>query len=519
MDAGQREVIVGPEHEGARLDTFLAGMLPERSRSQIQRLIKDGLVTGIPRRARALPSRPGSGCRSTCRRPAGRSAEPEAIPLQIRVRGRRRRSVVDKPAGMVVHPAAGHSGGTLVNALLHHVDDLSGIGGELRPGIVHRLDRGTSGTDGGGEERRRAPRAGAAVPRPRGRQGIHRARVGSRAGGPPHRRADRPRSRATGRRCRRARGGRASAVTRVTRAEHLKGVSLLHVAIATGRTHQIRVHLSAIGHPIVGDPTYGGVHRRVPGDLRAVQRLERPFLHASRLAFTHPRDGRRMEFESPLPPDLQRSSTTSASVRLRGDAPSHDPTPTGACRSDRRPQGRCGRVASWERVSGMSDTAERLSTERIFDRARCSRSTATASGSRTAASRRRMSSGIRDRSSSSRCRSRGGSCLIRQYRYAVERAGCGRCRRGASIRARRRNMPRRANATRRSAGCRRPWSGCRRALSDAGLLRRGDGLLPRFGARRTRRSRRSGRGRGYRGARRSTSGRRARWSGAARSWT
>jgi 23S rRNA pseudouridine1911/1915/1917 synthase len=94
-------------------------------------------------------------------------------------------------------------------------------------------------------------------------------------------------------------------VTRVTRAEHLRGVSLLQVAISTGRTHQIRVHLSAIGHPIVGDSTYGGVHRRVADDVRAVQRLERPFLHASRLAFTHPVENRRMEFASPLPADLQ----------------------------------------------------------------------------------------------------------------------------------------------------------------------------------------------------------------------
>jgi 23S rRNA pseudouridine1911/1915/1917 synthase len=102
-------------------------------------------------------------------------------------------------------------------------------------------------------------------------------------------------------RARRAR----SAVTRVTRAEQLRGVSLLHVAIATGRTHQIRVHLSAIGHPIVGDHTYGGVHRRVADELRAVQRLERPFLHAARLVFVHPTEARRMEFTSPLPPDLQ----------------------------------------------------------------------------------------------------------------------------------------------------------------------------------------------------------------------
>src|SRR5256885_13721102 len=97
------------------------------------------------------------------------------------------------------------------------------------------------------------------------------------------------------------------AVTRIVRAEHLHpGVTLARIAIHTGRTQQIRVPLSAIGHPVVGDPLYGGVRRRVAGDLRAVTHLERPFLHAARLAFTHPADGRRMEFESALPDDLQR---------------------------------------------------------------------------------------------------------------------------------------------------------------------------------------------------------------------
>ena len=96
------------------------------------------------------------------------------------------------------------------------------------------------------------------------------------------------------------------AVTRIVRAEQIRALTLVQVAIHTGRTHQIRVHLSAIGHPVVGDPLYGGVHRRVPGDLRAVTHLERPFLHAARLVFKHPRDGRRMEFTSELPDDLQR---------------------------------------------------------------------------------------------------------------------------------------------------------------------------------------------------------------------
>jgi 23S rRNA pseudouridine1911/1915/1917 synthase len=103
-------------------------------------------------------------------------------------------------------------------------------------------------------------------------------------------------------RARRAR----SAVTRVTWARHVPGVSLLRIAILTGRTHQIRVHLNAIGHPIVGDSLYGGVHRRVPHPLRAVQRLTRPFLHAERLAFAHPRTGENLEFTAPLPDDLRR---------------------------------------------------------------------------------------------------------------------------------------------------------------------------------------------------------------------
>ena len=212
--------------------------------------------------------------------------------------------VLDKPAGMVVHPAAGHSSGTLVNALLHHVKDLSGIGGELRPGIVHRLDRGTSGlmvvakNDRAHQELTRQFRdrevekeyvalvwgvvqAGRRIDAAIGRDPRDRQKMSTRA--------------------RRAR----TAVTRVTFARHLKGVSLLRVAIATGRTHQIRVHLNAIGHPIVGDAVYGGVRRRVAQNLRSVLRLDRPFLHSARLSFTHPADGRRVDFDSPLPPDLE----------------------------------------------------------------------------------------------------------------------------------------------------------------------------------------------------------------------
>ena len=231
------------------------------------------------------------------------SAQPEDLPLDILFNDADL-VVVNKPAGMVVHPAAGNPSGTLVNALLHHVKDLSGIGGEARPGIVHRLDKGTSGVmviaknDDAHRELARQfhdrevekeyvalawglvqqrKRINAAI----GRDPKNRVKMSTRAG--------------------RAR----SAVTRVTWSRDLKGVTLLRVAIATGRTHQIRVHLSAIGHPIVGDALYGGVHRRVPHPLRAVTKLTRPFLHAERLAFTHPRTKERLEFTAPLPADLE----------------------------------------------------------------------------------------------------------------------------------------------------------------------------------------------------------------------
>jgi 23S rRNA pseudouridine1911/1915/1917 synthase len=299
-----RVLQVEPEQDGTRLDTFLTGLLPDVSRSQLQRLIKEGFVSGPVKNLRpSTPVRAGQTY-SVDVPPAQESTlEPEPLPLRI-VFEDADIVVLDKPAGMVVHPGAGHRGGTIVNALLHHVKDLSGIGGELRPGIVHRLDRGTSGLmvvakhDAAHQELARqfqdrevekeyvalvwgVVQAGRRIDAPIGRDPSDRQKMSTRA--------------------RRAR----SAVTRVTWARHFKGVSLVKVAIATGRTHQIRVHLSAIGHPIVGDPTYGGVHRRVAHDLRSVQRLERPFLHAARLAFTHPTDGRRVEFDSPLPPDLE----------------------------------------------------------------------------------------------------------------------------------------------------------------------------------------------------------------------
>jgi 23S rRNA pseudouridine1911/1915/1917 synthase len=327
------DFIVTPEFSGQRLDRFLVGVMADHSRSQIQRLIADGHVQVTAADADATSYPPGPGGPGL-RPPEGAGLRPgrvreskanllvndgdrvsvtlaeaepakdaaEALPLDILYQDADV-AVLNKPAGMVVHPGAGHSSGTLVNALLHHLPDLSGIGGERRPGIVHRLDRGTSGVmvvaknDAAHQELARqfqdrevekeyialvwgVVQAGRRIDAAIGRDPANRQKMSARARHARH------------------------AVTRITRARHLPGVTLCQVAIHTGRTHQIRVHLSAIGHPIVGDAAYGGVHRRVAGDIRAVQRLERPFLHAARLVFTHPVDGRRLEFTAPLPADL-----------------------------------------------------------------------------------------------------------------------------------------------------------------------------------------------------------------------
>lgn len=296
---------IGPDHEGLRLDKFLANELPNHSRAQVQRLIDDGRVS-MPRVATPKANtavRPGDVVTVEVPAPAPSTLEPEDLPLPI-LHDDADVVVVNKPAGLVVHPGAGHPTGTLVHALLHHVQDLSGIGGETRPGIVHRLDKGTSGVmvvaknDTAHQELARqfhdrevekeyvalvwgTVHNRKRIDLPIGRDPVHREKISTRA--------------------RRAR----AAVTRVTWAKALPGLTLIRVAIATGRTHQIRVHLSAIGHPIVGDALYGGVHKRVANDVRAVQRLTRPFLHAERLAFTHPRTGERLSFEAPLPEDLE----------------------------------------------------------------------------------------------------------------------------------------------------------------------------------------------------------------------
>jgi 23S rRNA pseudouridine1911/1915/1917 synthase len=294
------------EAVGERLDRFLTSQVPDVSRSQIQRLIEDGHVTHS-RYTKVKANndiRDGDVIAVVLPEVQPSSAQPEDLPIEILFNDPDV-VVVNKPAGMVVHPAAGNPSGTLVNALLHHVRDLSGIGGEMRPGIVHRLDKGTSGVmvvaknddthhelarqfhDREVEKEYYALAWGLVQ---------QRKRINAAIGRDPKNRV-----KMTTRRADRAR----NAVTRVTWACDLQGVTLLRIAIATGRTHQIRVHLSEIGHPIVGDALYGGVRARVPQRLRPVLRLTRPFLHAERLAFTHPRTLERLEFSAPLPEDLE----------------------------------------------------------------------------------------------------------------------------------------------------------------------------------------------------------------------
>jgi 23S rRNA pseudouridine1911/1915/1917 synthase len=304
-----RVVVAGLEDQGERLDAFVARKT-RLSRTRVQKLIDAGRVRvgGAPALRRSDPV--SAGWRVEVEVPPAEPVAlvPEDLPLQI-VYEDEALLVVDKRAGMVVHPAPGHARGTLVNALLHHVRDLAGVGGRLRPGIVHRLDKDTSGLM-------------VVAKRDDAHQGLvkalrdRRMRRLYRAASWGHFSAseltlDMPIGRDPRDRKRMAviQGGR-RAVTRARVRERWQAADLLDLALQTGRTHQIRVHLTHAGHPVVGDPIYGqGWERGMSGPahtwaMTLARRTPRLFLHSAELAFDHPLSGERLRFRSPLPPDL-----------------------------------------------------------------------------------------------------------------------------------------------------------------------------------------------------------------------
>lgn len=284
------------EDAGMRLDRYLAAALPEFSRSRLQSLIGQGCVrlNGAPARQRAMVR---TGDRVVVEVPplVKSEARPEAIALAV-LHEDEDLLVLDKPAGLVVHPGAGHAEHTLVNALLHHCPTLSGIGGAERPGIVHRLDKETSGclvvakNDAAHRELSRQfaartvtkvylalvagqmRKSSGSIDAPIARHPVHRQRMSV---------------------ARHARGRSALTEYRVLRGN--REMSLVECRLHSGRTHQIRVHLHHLGHPVLGDKLYAA---------KKAAAFPRQMLHAARLGFEHPRDGRRLECEAPLPADF-----------------------------------------------------------------------------------------------------------------------------------------------------------------------------------------------------------------------
>lgn len=289
---------------------MIAAAVGTLSRSQVQRLIDEGRVTvGGVVAAKSMKVRAGDPIEVVV--PAATPLEvlPEPIPLVV-LHEDADLIVVDKPAGLVVHPAAGHATGTLVNALLHHCKDLSGIGGVLRPGIVHRLDKDTSGVMVATKsERAHAALTAAFAAKSRGETGgLERTYLAITSPAPPlkqgtlrtlygrhpvHRKKFS--SKVT--------SGK-PAVTHYQVEEKLDDAALVRFRLETGRTHQIRVHASDHGWALVGDPVYG--HKPRTDTLAEVAtKLARQALHAATLSFEHPASGDRLSFESPLPEDMQ----------------------------------------------------------------------------------------------------------------------------------------------------------------------------------------------------------------------
>ena len=309
---GEIRVVAGPEARGERIDRFLADASGTISRSRIKSLIeagqarRDGTVLGEPAEA----VRPGSVYTLVVPAPVAARPAAQAIPFAILYEDGDL-IVLDKPAGLVVHPAPGNEDGTLVNALLAHCGaTLPGIGGERRPGIVHRLDKDTSGV----MVVAKTQAALATLTAMFAARDLDRAYLALVWGVPAPAAGEiegaigrDPRERK--RMAVRMHGGKAALTRYATMRVWHGGVALLECRLATGRTHQIRVHLGASGHPVVGDPVY---LRRVPAAARLVPEparsrlldFPRQALHAARLGFRHPRTGEALSFETPVPADF-----------------------------------------------------------------------------------------------------------------------------------------------------------------------------------------------------------------------
>ncbi len=306
-------VTAPPEAAGQRADRYLAEASGTLSRSRVKSLIEAGHATrdGLPVTQPAEPIRAGSDYALTQPDPVSPTPQPQDIPFTILYEDRAL-IVLDKPAGLVVHPAPGNQDGTLVNALLAHCGDaLPGIGGERRPGIVHRLDRDTSGVMVVAKTEQALAALSAAFAA-RDIERVYRALVwgmpvpaaGEIAGAIGRDPRDRKRMALV------TRGGKAALTRYKTLGVYQAAASLIECRLATGRTHQIRVHLSSAGHPVVGDPVY---IRRIPAVSRAVTEPQRSLLldfprqalHAATLGFRHPVTGHEVRFETPPPADFQ----------------------------------------------------------------------------------------------------------------------------------------------------------------------------------------------------------------------
>jgi 23S rRNA pseudouridine1911/1915/1917 synthase len=292
---------VAPENEGRRLDAWIAAEVAALSRVRVQAMLKSGAIHFADGAAMKAQTKAVAGMQIVVEilPPEPVTVEAEDIPLDVLYEDADL-IVINKPAGLVVHPAPGHASGTLVNALLFHCADLAGVGGELRPGIVHRLDRDTSGVmivakcqsamDSLGRQfhDRKVEKEYVAILHGIPRPGV--GRIETLIGRSRHDRKMMGVQSTHGR----------NAITSYRLTEAFGEFCFVKVGIETGRTHQIRVHMSHIGNPVVGDAVYGGRYNRRP--LPAT--VDRQMLHAAMLTFDHPTSGERLTFEAPLAPDI-----------------------------------------------------------------------------------------------------------------------------------------------------------------------------------------------------------------------